>query len=488
MRSCLQFSLLTRVALLTLLTQLVCVELLAQDSNTQVEPPRRNAKKGDFARFPLGPLGGRGEVLADRAAIEVLEVREGAPAHRDGLRVGDHILGVGARAFPEHTRDINDLVGPQRSLGTAILRAETTGSRLSLRVLRKGEEHRVRIELPKFGRSDPTVHGDAQTLSFYDGICADLLRSRRPNGSWRAKTGKDASRYVTALCGLALLGRGQAEHRDALAKIAQYLAGPERRGYVSEDGMQPAGLSNWFISMSGIYLAEYVLATGDEQWLSTIQHLCDCLAKRQTPEGRYGHGIKVGYGGKGFNIINTHAHLLWALAERAGCKIDSRAWTRSLREIVKSTGKNGGVRYWTTQTGYWDGAARTGQMALALSLRDERPKLRARMAGYLHQHRNRMREAHAMGSIGMIFGTAALRRLNPKGWREHMRTWGWYLALMRQPNASAEYVGGKRNNGGDSYLGLEHVANGIAGVMLATNLGHLHICGNDRLGWLAGPR
>ena len=56
---------------------------------------------------------------------------------------------------------------------------------------------------------------------------------------------------------------------------------------------------------------------------------------------------------------------------------------------------------------------------------------------------------------------------------------------MRQPDGSAEYVGGKRNNGGDSYLRFEHVANAIAGVMLASNLGHLHICGNDRVGRLA---
>jgi len=249
--------------------------------------------------------------------------------------------------------------------------------------------------------------------------------------------------------------------------------------------LEPAGLSNWFLTMSGIYLAEYVLATGDEQWLPTIQLLCDALVARQTEQGRYGHGIKVGYGGKGLNIINTHAHLLWALAERAGCELDEGAWQRSLAEIQKSTGENGGVRYWTLQTGYWDACARTGQMALALSLRGEQPDLAARMASYLDQHSARMREAHATGSIGMIFGTAALRRIDRDAFRRHLDRWRWYGALMLQPDGSAGYVGGKRNNGGDHYLNKQHIANAIAGVMLACKRGNLHICGNDERGWLA---
>ena len=89
-----------------------------------------------------------------------------------------------------------------------------------------------------------------------------------------------------------------------------------------------------------------------------------------------------------------------------------------------------------------------------------------------------------MSSIGMIFGTAALKRVNPKGWQQHMDSWQWYLTLMRQPDGSAEYIGGKRNNGGDHYLGKPHLANAIAGLILASRLGHLHIFGNDQKGWL----
>ena len=437
----------------------------------QPAPPRRDAKKGDFARFPLGLLGGTAEVLADRAAIEVLSVQDGAPAQRAGLRKGDWILSIDGAEPPVHTRDINAVAGPMKALGDAI-RGHAGEQPLTLGIRRGADAQTLEVTLPA-------------APDFYAGVVEDLLRTRRKNGSWRANTGEDASRYTTALCGLALLGYGDPAHRPALAKVAAYLAGPKRRAHLGDSLLEPAGLSNWFLTMSGIYLAEYVLATGDEQWLPTIQLLCDALAARQTEQGRYGHGIKVGYGGKGLNIINTHAHLLWALAERAGCTIDEGAWRRSLAEIQESTGKNGGVRYWTLNTGYWDACARTGQMALALSLRGEQPALMARMAGYLEQHSARMREAHATGSIGMIFGSAALRRIDAAAWQRHAEGWRWYHALMQQPDGSAGYVGGKRNNGGDHYLNKQHIANAIAGVMLACERGLLHICGNDERGWLA---
>ena len=449
--------------------------------------PRRNAKKGDFAVFPLGGIGGRGEVLAGESTIKVLGVAKDGPGAVAGLRVGDVVVTIAGEKAPRHSRDINvGGRGPMELLGRAVAKSEASASgRLGLVVRRGDATLELSVVLPRRGSFSASYPTNCKTsLRFYDGICRQLLRSRRKDGLWRSRTGEDATRYVSALCGLALLGRGQRRHLPALERVAKRLAGPKRRGYVSDDFSKPAGLSNWFICASGIYLAEFVLATGDTSYLPTLQHLCDCMVARQTDNGKYGHGLTAGYKGRGFNAINTHAHLLWALAERAGCKIDGAAWTRSLAEIRKSTGKNGGVRYWTAQTGYWDAAARTGQMALALDLRDQAPELAARMAGYLDKHHLRMREAHAMGSIGMIFGTAALRRLRPDAWRRHMDSWRWYLSLMRKPNESAAYIGGKRNNGGDHYLRQAHVAQAIAGLMLASGLGKLHLCGNEAKSWL----
>ncbi len=467
-----------------LLLTLCCLTATTAGQEKAVNIPPRNSSAGDFAHSPLGPLGGRGEVVAGEATILVLELSESGPGANAGLQKGDVITAADGATFPSHSRDINHINGPLAALGNAIENAEANSGQLELSILRNGGESQVTVSIPRLGVMNLYDPKNQKAQNFYQGICADLLKTRRADGAWKSNTGEDATRYVTALCGLALLGRGNPDDLPALKKIAVLLAGPKRLGYVSEDLMEPAGLSNWFITMSGIFLSEYVLATGENQWLPTIQHLCNCLAKRQTEIGRYGHGITVGYGGKGFNIINTHAHLLWALADRAGCAIDEEAWQRSFSEIKKSTGENGGVRYWTLETGYWDACARTGQMALALSLANKAPGLRKSMGNYLQEHHRRMREAHAMSSIGMIFGTAALRRVNPKGWKQHMDSWLWYLTLMRQPNGSAEYIGGKRNNGGDHYLGKPHLANAIAGLILGSRLGHLHIFGNDQKDWL----
>ncbi len=454
-------------------------------SQDVTKPAPRNAKKGDFAVFPLGPIGGQAEVLADSAEAKVLSLLPKGPGAKAGLLVGDRIIAAGKR-FPAHTRNINvGGEGPMQALGLAIEKAEGKKGVVELTVRREGGAHRLEVTIPavgKFKRGYPTNCDKSQ--AFYDGICRDLIETQKKNGSWRASTGTNATLYVTALCGLALLGRGDPSHAPALKLTADFFRGPQGKAQISDDFKTPAGLSNWWICAAGMYLAEYVLATGDERYVPTIQHLVDCMVARQSPAGRYGHGITVGYTGRGFNVINTHSHLLWALAERVGCKVKKAAWDRSFAEIRKSTGDNGGVRYWTSQTGYWDACARTSQMALALDLTKRAPKLKKKMGGYLADNHLRMREAHAMGSIGMLFGTAALCRVNRKGWRKHMDSWRWYLNLMRQPDGSAGYVGGKRNNGGDHYLRKEHVANAVAGVMLATGFGRLHICGNDRKAWL----
>lgn len=465
-------------------TAFTCLAAIANAQDRPDDAPPRDAKRGDFVSFALGPLGGRAEVFADRPQIVVVATTPDGPGATAGLAAGDTIVAIGGRELPPHSRDIDQLDGPMRALGDAIDACERIGAPLQLTIERA--DARVPLEVPfvRRGRLDPCdLRPGSKARRFYDGICEDLLRTRRSDGSWQARTGENAQRYVTALCGLALLGRGDPADRTALREVADYLAGPHRRGHTSADMMQPAGLSNWFVTMSGVYLSEYVLATGDDEFVPTIQHLCDCMVRRQSPEGRYGHGIHTGYSGRGFNIINAHVHLLWALAERAGCRIDEAAWDRSLAEIERSVGDNGAVRYWTLETGYWDASARTGMMAIALSVRGERPTLARRMASYLRGHSARMREAHAMGSIGMIFGTAALRRLDAYGWCEHLDGWRWYLDLMRAPDDSAGYVGGKRNNGGDHYLGEEHVANAIAGMIFATAEGKLHMCGNRAMRW-----
>ncbi len=445
-------------------------------------------KAGMVQDIPLGPLGGWARVRDGESEAEVTVVKPESPAARAGLLVGDRVFSAGGEGFPNHTKNIDaGGAGPEEELGQAIERAESSeGGELLLGVRRAEEELTLTIRVPRLGAyAEGFPAGCVKSRSFQDGICAQLVASQQADGRWRATTGISADRYTTALCGIALLGRGDPDHLEALGRAATFLAQPNGDAFLNEEfAPHGGGLDNWAICVTAMYLSEYVIATGDETHLPSIQRCADALVKRMTEGGRFGHAGNVGYGGKGLNIINSQAQLAWALAERAGCEIDQEAWEKSLNEIRLSTGGNGGVRYWTLQTGYSDASARTAAAALALFVRGEDPELQARMAGWLSKNSTRLREAHAVGSIRMIYGTCALRCIDEKAWRGHMDGWAWYLNLMRQPDLTADYLGSKRNNGGDSYLRKRHVAAAICGAMLATGNAKLAMTGNRERGWL----
>ena len=48
-----------------------------------------------------------------------------------------------------------------------------------------------------------------------------------------------------------------------------------------------------------------------------------------------------------------------------------------------------------------------------------------------------------------------------------MQEWRWYLSLMQDHEGTVDYIGGKRNNGGDDYLGKDRIACVIAIMLLS---------------------
>jgi hypothetical protein len=472
---------------------------------TQTKPKKNAEKKkkekgldwknGSVHDFPLGPVGGLARIFAGDDFATVRKVNEGQPGYLGGLKVEDKIVAVNGRGFEKYSKDINlGGQGIQEVLGAAIEKVEGDKKKkgaLRLTVIRGGKKRELKLKLPlvgSFAKSFPFKC--KKSLKFYEGVCFDLAKTQEKNGRWRSNAGKGSDRYVTALCGLALLGRGEARYVRNVRPAVHYLMQQDglhfgkNKKYKSEykEG------SNWVMAVTGMLLAEWSLATKDKTVLPCLQNICDLLNEYQSKDGKYRHSgpaLKgAGYNDRGLNIINTQAHLTWALAKEAGCKIDKAGWKLSYKQVKKSIGKNGGVRYWSSQTGYGDASARTGSMALALYLtKQDRPAASA-MGLYLAKASKRMRHAHAMSSIGMIFGALALHNVNPAGYRQHMNYWKWYLNLSRQTDYSAEYISSKRNSGGDHYLGKPHCANAISGLMLAPALKKLWLCGNRKKGWL----
>jgi hypothetical protein len=88
-----------------------------------------------------------------------------------------------------------------------------------------------------------------------------------------------------------------------------------------------------------------------------------------------------------------------------------------------------------------------------------------------------------MSSIGLIYGTAGVRLVSPEGHKQVMQKWRPYLELCRSSAGPATYFGGKRNYGGDEYLGLHPIGNATVALMLASAEGKLFMHGGKEKNW-----
>jgi hypothetical protein len=291
---------------------------------------------------------------------------------------------------------------------------------------------------------------------------------------------------MSAFCGLALLADGRGSHRQSLQRAIGFI---QRKSISLIDPADPTvGPKSWQAASSAIFLAEYHLATGDEAVLADLEKCCDLLAGRVSPTGTMGHHFIVGYDGGGLVIINTQAHLAWALAAKCGYKIDSGAWDRSLKEIKGSIDKEtGAIGYSSRAPWSPDIAARTGAMAAALAIADQQPTLARQFSDALATYQGRMRHAHAMSSIGLIFGMSGIKLVNADDHKLVMRKWLPYLELCRSAVGPAVYFGGKRNYGGDEYLGLHPIGNATVALMLASGERKLFMHGGTKKNWFGMP-
>lgn len=431
-------------------------------------------------RFPLGSLGGAATVTAGEARAVVVAVDAGGPAAGAGLAEGDAIVAVGGETFVPHTPNVDDGgAGPQRALGEAFDDAgdgaDEVARTLVLTVERDGEQRELRVTLPPRPALGGARRAEARA-ALRAAAAAQLLAARHPeHGHWDSPVGLTGDRVITAWAIVALLAHGDAAHRDAIDAAVAWLRGPDDEAWLPDDlSKGPDSLGNWALAATSIALAEHHAATGDDRDPPVIARCNEALASRMDAEGRMGHDVQVGYGGKGFNVINAQAQLAWAIGSRVGVPIDEDAWKKSHAQLAASIDENGGVRYWTIPgTGTGDASLRTGCLALALSLTGRDPELHARLVRYLDAHAARAREAHAVGSLGMLVQAPALRAVDPEAYERFLAEWRWYFALMRGPDDRVHYIGGKGNNGGDSYLGFDRVACVISLQLLATGDGRL---------------
>lgn len=426
-------------------------------------------------QFSLGILGATGRVVAGSGELEVVGVIDKSPASRAGLTIGDRISGIANVPFPPHSNRVDDGGnGPQRVLGESLddiaANRDETARRIVLNVIRNQGEQPASIDVACQLPYRAGVLQDEGRRQMMDRAAEHLRATCRADGYWNSPVGLTGDRVLTAWATVALKSLGQAEDAQRLDQCCAWLRGPHGRSWVPQDPMQkgPDNLGNWALTASVVALVECGAGQLGPDDKEAVRVVCNALKQRMNDQGRFGHDVTPGYSGKGFNVINTLSHLAWAMGTKAGVPMDETTWNLSLEQIRQSVDPNGGVRYWTMKnTGTADASLRTSSMALALAITKQEPELVETFAKYLDKNAARTREAHAVGSMGMILAPAALQRYDPAAYQRFLNEWRWYLSLMQDHQGKIHYIGGKRNNGGDSYLGQDRMACVIAIMLLS---------------------
>ena len=474
----------------SLVCLVVSVLSLRAQSTVPYQPKLSDSKDSARQHFPMGVLSATGQVIDGQRTITVIDVGKDGLAQRGGLRVGDVIVtidGASPRAFSKTTD--SGLAGPQTALASALERAGSTSPHhLRLGVVQGGESQDLVVEVPAsgaFAQSFP--RGCAKRERYLKQIAKYLASIQRPDGSWQPGVGGDADVYMSAFCALSLLAANDKAYLPQIKEAIEFI----RKKSISQIRRDDpkVGPKSWQACSSAILLAEYYLATGDESVLRDLQKCSDLLSQRVSLSGTMGHHYVVGYDGGGLVIINSQAHIAWALAEKCGVSIDGEAWDRSMKEMEKSIDKRtGAIGYSSRAPSSPDISARTGAMAVALAVRSSRPELVKQFSDALVKHHGRMRHAHAMSSIGLIFGFAGIKSANRQDHDTVMRQWIPYFELCRTHAGTAAYFGGKRNYTGDAYLGLHPMGNAMVALMLASSDDHLFLFGGREANWLVAER
>ena len=448
-------------------------------------PKLINSKNGDHHDFPLGVLEATGRLKDGDKEILITDVGKGGTAESSGLLVGDRLVRIDGK-YPKSFSKKTDsgLEGPQSLLGTSLNRnASLPNPLLSLEVRRESKLINLSVKLPSSQSFSLTVPITClKRKKFLGDISKHLVKVQQKSGRWQPGVGGDADVYTTAFCGLVLLANNDPAHLSSIKRAIEFV---KKASIDSIDLNDPKkGPKNWQTASSGILLAEYQLATGDKTYFSELKKCCDLLAKRVTEKGTMGHHYSIPYSGGGLIVINVQAHLAWALAEKCGYPINEKSWSVSFSEVKKSLDpKTGALGYSSRATWSPDIAARTGAMATALIVAEREKKFANSLAESLVQLNGRMRHAHAMSSIGLIFGFSGIKQgsLNHHG--RIMKEWMPYLELSRLPQGGAVYFGGKRNIGGDEYLGLSSIGNAMVGMILASAEDRLFMHGGSNKEW-----
>ena len=104
----------------------------------------------------------------------------------------------------------------------------------------------------------------------------------------------------------------------------------------------------------------------------------------------------------------------------------------------------------------------------------------------MKEHYQEFPDAHAMTSIGLMFGFMGLKNTDERGYRKCLDDYRWMFSLVQPANLDhgSYYYGQKHNSGGDGYCKYRLVGNYMTLMMLNSHRNDtLWLFGNRERGW-----
>jgi len=391
------------------------------------KPPIPDFTRGDAAGaghdWNLGPTGGRGWVYGwkgqtgESRQILITAVAEGSPA-AGRLAVGDVILGVGGDPFGSDAR-----IAFGKAIGAA--ESEQGDGRLSLLRWRDGQTESIVIRLPVLGAYGPSAPYDCRkSRAIFDRGCEAI-----------AARGLKGVSIPNSLNALALLASGEDRYRPLLSAYAREAA-----------ELRLESMATWHYGFANMFLAEYVLATGDPEIVPGLRRMTMEAVHGQSRVGTWGHkfarpnGNLNGYGCMNLPGLNLAISLV--IAREAG--IDDPALDTAIAKAASFlrwyVGK-GAIPYGDHEP--WPGHEDNGKCGSGAVLFDllgdrEATSFFARMAtaGYAERERG-----HTGNFFNILWAMPGVARCGPLATGATMRELGWYYDLARGWDGRFSYQG-----------------------------------------------
>ncbi|EMI45528.1 DUF6288 domain-containing protein [Rhodopirellula sp. SWK7] len=372
--------------------------------------------------WTLGATGARGWVYAwkhtaDSRQILVTKVAKGSPA--DGiLEVDDVILGIDGKPFDDDARI---------RFAHALTRAEREESGGVLRLIRwrDGQSENVEIRIPVMGTYSDTAPYDCEkSAKILERGCEVI-----------AKKGFGSVTIPNSINALTLLAVDQPKYQPLLAGYAKKVS----RYWVDD-------FATWHYGYGIMYLAEYVMATGDDSVMPGLKRLALEAAHGQSKVGSWGHRFALPDGRVGgYGCMNSPGIALtisMVLAREAGVNHPDLdlAITRSARFLRWYVDK-GAIPYGDHEP--WPGHEDNGKCSMVTVLFDllgdqEAASFFAKMSTAAYDERER---GHTGNFFNILWAMPGVSRCGPLASAAYWREQAWFYDLGRQWDGSYPYQG-----------------------------------------------